>query len=115
MTSIELGNKLNHTHQVPETTLFRVTAAVAGKAARAWWRRLPSDRKAQLRWLTVVLESIREESVLYYRQGARRHQGKFGLLCGVGLVGVYQGYASHVLQCPGGLKDHERIMHEIIR
>jgi len=62
--------------------LARITAAVAGKAARAWWRRLPSDRKAQL------------------RQGARKHQGKFGLLCGVGLVGVYQGYASHVLECP---------------
>ena len=95
--------------------MLRVTAAVAGKAARAWWRRLPSERKAQLRCLTGALGSIREESVLYYRQGARRHQGKFGLFCGVGLVGVYQGYASHVLQCPGGLKDHERIMHEIIR
>ena len=66
---------------------------------------------------TEVVDSgfgIREESVLYHRQGARKHQGKFGLLCGVGLVGVYQGYASHVLECPGGVKDHERIMHEII-
>ena len=90
--------------------MLRVTAAVAGKAARAWWRRLPSDRKAQLRWLTVALKSEKNQ---FYRQGARRHQGKFGLLCGVGLVGVYQGYASHVLECPGGVKDQERIMHEI--
>ena len=59
----------------------------------------------------MALESIREESVLS-RQGARKHQGKFGLLCGVGLVGVYQGYASHVLECPGKFKDRERIKHE---
>ena len=97
-----MGQYINsHSPSAGKNVVLRVTAAVAGKAARAWWRRLPSDRKAQLRWLTVALESFREESVLYYRQGARRHQGKFGLLCGVGLVGVYQGYASHVLECPG--------------
>lgn len=37
------------------------------------------------------------------RQGVKRHQGKVGVLCGVSLVGVYQGYASHVFECPGDI------------
>merc|ERR1712203_643240 len=37
--------------------LARVTAAIAGKAARAWWRRLPLERRARL------------------RQEAKKHQG----------------------------------------
>ena len=35
------------------------------------------------------------------RQGVKKHQGKVGALCGLSLAGVYQGYVSHVLECPG--------------
>ena len=37
------------------------------------------------------------------RQGVKRHQGKAGVFCGLSLVGLYHGYASHVLECPGEL------------
>ena len=36
-----------------------------------------------------------------YRQEVKKHQGKAGVVCGLSLVGVYQGYVSHVLECPG--------------
>jgi len=36
----------------------------------------------------------------WLRQGVKRHQGKAGLFCGLSLVGLYHGYASHVLECP---------------
>ena len=42
-------------------------------------------------------------SLVVDRQGVKRHQGKVGVLCGVSLVGVYQGYASHVFECPGDI------------
>ena len=35
------------------------------------------------------------------RQEVKKHQGKAGVLCGLSLAGVYQGYVSHVLECPG--------------
>jgi len=34
------------------------------------------------------------------RQEVKKHQGKAGVVCGLSLVGVYQGYVSHVLECP---------------
>ena len=50
--------------------------------------------------LSEVVSLISAED-LFSRQGARKHQRKIGLLCGVSLVGAYQGYASHVFECPG--------------
>ena len=35
------------------------------------------------------------------RQEVKKHQGKVGVLCGLSLAAVYQGYVSHVLECPG--------------
>ena len=35
------------------------------------------------------------------RQEVKKHQGKVGVVCGLGVAGVYQGYVSHVLECPG--------------
>ena len=50
--------------------------------------------------LSEVVSLISAED-LFSRQGARKHQRKIGLLCGVSLVGTYQAYASHVFECPG--------------
>jgi len=57
-----------------------------GTALKRFWRDLPSETKSQF-WCEV-------------RQGARKHKRKIGLLCGVSFVGSYQGYASHVFECP---------------
>ena len=37
------------------------------------------------------------------REAVKKHQGKVGVVCGLSLAGAYQGYASHVLECPGEL------------
>ena len=50
--------------------------------------------------LSEVVNLIWAED-FFYRQGARKHKRMLGLLCGAGLVGAYQGYASHVFECPG--------------
>ena len=82
--------------------LFRVTAAIAGKAARAWWRRLPLERRANLRSAQLKkLANLHCIGISINREAVKKHQGKVGVVCGLSLVGAYQGYASHVLECPG--------------
>ena len=70
--------QLTHT-KYKKNIVLRVTAAVAGKAARAWWRRLPSDRKAQLRWLTVALKSEKNQFYIIGRgrEGTRASLDSF--------------------------------------
>ena len=103
-----LQYQLYHTHQVWETELndrlVQEYSCSRRKGCRngikAFLARSSLRNKIPiLEWSEVVGLTLAED--LFSRQGARKHQRKIGLLCGVSLVGTYQAYASHVFECPG--------------
>jgi len=62
--------------------LARVATVILGKYARRRWRQLPGGRRAWLQGL------------------AARHKGKVAVVGVAAVAGVWQGYTSHVQECP---------------
>ena len=48
------------------------------------------------------------------REAVKKHQGKVGVVCGLSLVGAYQGYASHVFECPGKISISMKYVQKIV-
>ena len=62
--------------------LTRVTAALLGKGARWWWRRLPDYKKMEV------------------KEWARGHRRTFIFSGGIGTGAILYAYESHVQECP---------------
>ena len=62
--------------------LSRVTAALIGRTARSWWRKLPNQRKAEV------------------KQKLFSHRRKFQFAGASFLGGLVYAYESHIQECP---------------